>query len=103
MEITASMIIAVISFIGVVAVTRYIVGELKKVQEAHAIRLDKHGDDLVELNTRSKLAVTAKDVDEKFVSKEMFAQLERHLNQRFDGIEKGQLRILEFVRKRKDD
>ena len=103
LSVSLSVLIAIIGFIGMIAVTRYMVSELKKIQDTHIIRLDRHGDDLVALNTKAELAVTAKDVDEKFVSKELFKQFEKHLDMRFDNIEKGQARILEYIRKRHDD
>ena len=60
-------------------------------------RLEKHGDDIVHLNTLSRLAITAKDVDDKYVSKEYFKQFEKHMDKRFDGIESGQGKILSFI------
>lgn len=60
-------------------------------------RLEKHGDDIVHLNTLSRLAITAKDVDDKYVSKEYFKQFEKHMDQRFDRLESGQGKILSFI------
>lgn len=97
MDLSVSLIIAIVGVIGMIAVTRYIVGELKMKIEAIFSRLDKHGDDLVALNTKSELAVTAKDVDDKFVSKELFKQFEKHIDRRFDNLEKGQAKILEYI------
>lgn len=93
-----SLLIAVVGVIGVVFVMRYMVSELKKNVEMIFKRMDKHGDDIVKLNTKSEMAVTAKDVDEKFVSKELFKQFEKHMDNRFDGLEKGQGKILEYIR-----
>lgn len=63
-------------------------------------RLEKHGDDIVHLNTLSRLAITAKDVDDKYVSKEYFKQFEKHMDKRFDTIENGQGKILSFIEQR---
>ena len=57
--IIESAVIGGISFAGLFAVVRYMVGECKRKQVIMDERLDKHGDDLVALNTKSKLAVTA--------------------------------------------
>lgn len=95
-----SLLIAVVGVIGVIFVMRYMVSELKKNQDSIYKRLDRHGDDIVALNTRSELAVTAKDVDEKFVSKEIFYQFEKHMDKRFDGLEKGQGKILDFIKEK---
>ena len=97
MDISLNIIVAAIGFIAMVAVTKYVVGELKKNVNIIFDRLDKHGDDLVALNTKSELAVTAKDVDDKFVSKELFRQFEKHMDRRFDNLETGQRQILEYI------
>ena len=62
-------------------------------------RLDMHGDDLVRLNTKAELAITAKEVDEKYLSKELFRQFEKHIDGRFDGVEAGLKQILNLVKK----
>ena len=67
--------------------------------DAYHRRLDTHGDDLVRLNTKAELAITAKEVDEKYLSKEMFRQFEKHIDGRFDGVEAGLKQILNLVNK----
>ena len=62
-------------------------------------RLDTHGDDIVRLNTKAELAITAKEVDEKYLSKELFRQFEKHIDGRFDGVEAGLKQILNLVQK----
>ena len=62
-------------------------------------RLDTHGDDIVRLNTRSELAITAKEDDDKYLSKEMFRQFEKHIDNRFDDVQSGLDKILNFVQK----
>ena len=69
-----------------------------KMDEYHR-RLDTHGDDLVRLNTKAELAITAKEVDEKYLSKELFRQFEKHIDGRFDGVEAGLKQILNLVKK----
>lgn len=93
-----STLIVIISAAGVIFVMRYMVSELKRNQDLIFIRMDKHGDDIVKLNSRAEFAVTAKDVDEKFVSKEFFRQFEKHIDKRFDSLELGQKQILEYIR-----
>lgn len=61
---------------------------MEEVLERIFVRLDQHGDSLVKLNTQSELSVTAKDVDDKYVSKELFRQFEKHIDSRFDKIDK---------------
>lgn len=67
--------------------------------DAYHKRLDIHGDDLVRLNTKAELAITAKEVDEKYLSKEMFRQFEKHIDNRFDVIQTGIDKILNFIKK----
>lgn len=89
--------VAAASIIASFAVVKSKAEELKKNQEHIFKRLDSHGDDIVTLNTLSKLAMTAKDVDDKYVSKELFRQFEKHIDKRFDGLEAGQGKILTFI------
>lgn len=70
--------------------------------DAYHRRMDVHGDDIVRLNTKAELAMTAKEVDEKYVSKELFRQFEKHIDKRFDGLEEGLGQILAYVKERKD-
>jgi galactitol-specific phosphotransferase system IIB component len=96
-----SAVVAMCTGIGTIFVMKYMVAELKKDVGVIFTRLETHGDDIVALNTKSELAVTAKDVDDKFVSKELFRQFEKHMDSRFDGIEQGQKRILEYMQQNK--
>ena len=72
---------------------------LHSKMDAYHRRLDTHGDDLVRLNTKAELAITAKEVDEKYLSKELFRQCEKHIDGRFDGVEAGLKQILNLVQK----
>lgn len=71
--------------------------ELDKKLDAYHKRLDTHGDDLVKLNTKAELSMTSKDVDEKYVSKELFRQFEKHIDSRFDSIDKSLGKLIKFV------
>jgi hypothetical protein len=94
--ITSGIVVA--GIIGNAYITRYVVTETKKSVNTIFDRLDKHGDDIVRLNTKSELSMTAKDVDDKYVSKELFRQFEKHMDARFDSIENGQQEILNFIK-----
>lgn len=72
---------------------------LNSKMDAYHRRLDTHGDDIVRLNTKAELAITAKEVDEKYLSKELFRQFEKHIDGRFDGVEAGLKQILNLVKK----
>lgn len=66
--------------------------------DAYHKKLEVHGDDIVRLNTKAELAMTAKEVDEKYVSKELFRQFEKHIDSRFDGIDTSLSEILAYVK-----
>jgi hypothetical protein len=85
--------------IGAGFVVRYQSAESKRHINIIFERMDKHGDDIVRLNTKSELSMTAKDVDEKYVSKELFRQFEKHMDVRFDKIDDGQNKILAYIEK----
>ena len=72
---------------------------LHSKMDAYHHRLDIHGDDLVRLNTKAELAITAKEVDEKYLSKELCRQFEKHIDGRFDGVETSLQQILNFIKK----
>lgn len=90
-----TVVFSVSTVIGSAFVMKYMLGECKRKQVIVFERLEKHGDDLVKLNTKS---IDAKYVEDKFVSKELFRQFEKHIDGRFDDIVKGQDEILGFMR-----
>ena len=100
-------IIGIITIVSSAAIVKHKVetneknlGKLEdKIDEDIIKRLNNHGDDLVELITKSELAMTAKDVDNKYVSKEMFNMFQRHIDKRFDGVEQALEQILTSVKK----
>lgn len=69
--------------------------------DAYHRRIDVHGDDIVRLNTKAELAMTAKEVDEKYVSKELFRQFEKHIDKRFDGLDESLGKILNYMKEGK--
>lgn len=99
-----SLGIGAITYISLfVTVKNKVDSHQREIDESHKIiktlfaRLDKHGDDIVKLNTQSELSMTQKDVDNKYVSKELFRQYEKHIDKRFDRLEAGQGKILAFI------
>lgn len=69
--------------------------------DAYHRRMDVHGDDIVRLNTKAELAMTAKEVDEKYVSKELFRQFEKHIDKRFDCLDESLGKILNYMKEGK--
>lgn len=71
-----SLGIAITAVIGSAYVNRYQISETKKKVDVHDDRLEKHGDNLVELNTKSSLAMTSDDVDKIIEARELINNLE---------------------------
>lgn len=60
-------------------------------------RIDGHGESIVELRTKQSASITARECDDKYVSKELFRQFEKHIDGRFDTIESGVGKILGYL------
>lgn len=60
-------------------------------------RIDGHGESIVELRTKQSASITARECDDKYVSKELFRQFEKHIDGRFDTIETGVGKILGYL------
>lgn len=73
---------------------------LSKIENAYGKKLDEHGKSLVGLNQSITQAPTMKEVRDEFVSKEMYRQLEKHMDKKFDGIESTLSTILDKVSKK---
>lgn len=61
-------------------------------------KLNKHSEVLVALEKNS---MSAKEAHDMFVSKELFRQMEKHIDARFDGIDTNLGKILEYLNKGK--
>lgn len=81
-----SLAIGMVTFISIFAVLKHTVSKHEAAINNHDRKLEKHGDDLVALNTKAESAVTMKDVSEEFVRKEMFLQFQLHTDGRFDDL-----------------
>lgn len=91
----------VVSFIAMLAVLRHKTNE----QESKILRLfkvsDEHTKELVKI---AMSCMTSKDVDEKYVSKEYFKQVEKHIDakfeaqsEKFDRLANGQEKIIHLM------
>lgn len=94
-----SLVIVTFGAVGTIAVMKYMLDDHRIRLMNQDKRLDKHGDDLVKLNTLSSSAITAEDVRAEYVSKELFNQYEKNVEQHFTTIEGTQKEILELLRK----
>jgi len=78
---------------------RPLLQHLSKVENAFGKKLDEHGNSIVELNQKVTQSPTMKEVRDEFVSKEMFKQMEKHIDEKFDRVEMGLSKILEKLEK----
>jgi len=78
---------------------RPLLQHLSKVENAFGKKLDDYGNNIVELNQKITQAPTMKEVRDEFVSKEMFKQMEKHIDEKFDRVEMGLSKILEKLEK----
>jgi len=72
---------------------------LSRVEQAITKKLDFHSESITKLNQQITQAPTMKEVKEEFVSKELFKQLEKHIDEKFDKLEMGLSKILEKLDK----
>lgn len=67
---------------------------LSRVEEAFGKKIDFQAKELVELKTKLANVPTMEEVRGEFVSKEMFKQLEKHMDEKFDTVQSGIDKIL---------
>ena len=108
-----SLGIGIITYIGVLATMK---NKIENHEAKHSDqgernkdfyeRLEKHGDDIIRLNTKSEMSITKESADDKYISKEYFGQYQKHMDQQFsyvrDDLGKlvdGQEKLLSFIRK----
>ena len=121
-----SLLIGAITFIAMAAVVRHMVSQhamqlgkhADALQNMHAVpdqmqglkvtvealdkRLDKHGDDIVAMRTEASHNLTAEKADDLYLRIKEFERFEKHIDIRFDMLQAGQEKILDFIEKRKN-
>lgn len=97
MEILIQIILAVSTVGSVFAITRYQTAENKKNLEAHESSnertvesmyktLDEHSKSIVALQTNQQHNITAKEVREQYISRELFQMHREHIDDRFNQV-----------------
>jgi hypothetical protein len=96
-----SVIIAVVGVISTFAVTKNKVENNDKQIEAifkmlkgFGEKVDNHSESLSEHKVMIKSSMTMSQADNKYVSKEMFKQMEKHIDGKFETLENGIEKIL---------
>ena len=93
MEFNSEIVSAFCGIVATFAIVKYQSGETKKqlgehehdnkrLAEAVFKRLDEHGEAIVALRTKQESTITAKEVADGYVSKELFRQFEKHIDSR---------------------
>ena len=67
---------------------------LSKVEESFSRKIDEHSNSIVEINQKVTQSPTMKEVRDEFVTKEMYKQMEKHIDEKFYRLEVGLNRIL---------
>ena len=65
-----------------------------KIEEGYGKKLDNHSRDITELQQKITQTPTMTEVRNEFVTKEMFKQMEKHIDEKFDKLESGIEKIL---------
>ncbi len=101
-----SIVIAIVGVISTFAITKNKVEnndeQIKavfKMLKGHGDKIDSHSESLVAHQVEIKSTVTMKEVRAEFVSKELFKQMEKHIDEKFDKLENGIEKILTKLEK----
>ncbi len=65
-----------------------------KILKSLGEKVDTHSESLSEYKVEIKSTVSMKEVRAEFVSKELFKQMEKHIDEKFDKLENGIEKIL---------
>lgn len=76
-------IIAAVGAIGIIAVMRYMIQQLKDNQEKIAAKVDEIEKDVAALKAT---LITRDDVANEYLRKEMFAQYQKHIDEKFESV-----------------
>ena len=73
---------------------------LSKVEGLMFSKLDSHSETLTKLKEQVSQAPTMKEVRDEFVTKELFLQMQKHMDERFDSLGKTLNKILDKLEER---
>lgn len=98
MEVVIQIFLVFVTIISVFAVVKYQTSENKKNLEVHELSneetikaiyktLDTNSKDIVALQTNQQHNITAKEVREQYISRELFEMQVKHIDHRFNNID----------------
>jgi len=73
---------------------------LSKVEEAYGKKIDCQAKELIELKTKLASIPTMREVRDEFVSKEVYLQMEKHIDEKFAGLQSGVSEILKTIKEK---
>ncbi len=77
----------------------HLINHFNKTEEAYGKKLENHSTRLTELQEKITQTPTMNEVRTEFVTKEMFKQMEKHIDEKFDKLESGIEKILSKLEK----
>ena len=72
-----------------------VIAHLSKVQDLMFAKIDAHSESLTSLKEQVTQAPSMKEVRDEFVTKELFLQMQKHMDEKFDHLDKGLAKILD--------
>lgn len=108
MEVVIQIILLLVTIISVFAVVKYQTSENKKNLEDHEASnvriiesihktIEANSKEIVALQTNQQHNITAKEVREQYISRELFELQVKHIDQRFNNIDSSLGNILAAV------
>jgi hypothetical protein len=83
-----SVIIGLLTLAGTFAVNRFVTGQNAKRIDGVSKKVDEHSEVISEHKIIVSNAVTMEQVDSKFLTRDLFAAHEKHIDHRFHSLEK---------------
>lgn len=78
-----------------------VIAHLSKVEGLMFAKIDAHSESLTSLKEKVGQAPSMKEVRDEFVTKELFMQMQKHMDEKFDHVDKGLAKILSKLEERR--
>lgn len=83
-----SLFLGLLTIVGVFAVNRFVTAQNARRLDAIGKKVDEHSETISQHKIIVSNAVTMEQVDSKFLTRDLFAAHEKHIDQRFHSLEK---------------
>lgn len=77
-----------------------VIAHLSKVEDSMFAKIDSHSESLTALKEQVGQVPSMKEVRDEFVTKELFLQMQKHMDEKFDHLDKGLGKILDKLEER---